>query len=70
MKPKRTPGTNHEGMYLVRQLVDYANSLLNVTIGYITINVDWPAEVFIVYGPLVIIGDYCSVPFVNLFVLS
>ena len=45
MKSKGTPGTDREGTYLVMQVVDYADSLLNVTNNYVTLNTQWLAEV-------------------------
>ena len=47
MKSKGIPGTDCEGTYLVRHLMDYADSLLNVANSYVRIDADWPTEVFI-----------------------
>lgn len=51
MKSKGAPGTDSNGEYLVRQLTDYANNLLNIGSSYIIINAEWPPEVVILlYG--------------------
>lgn len=60
MSTRGTPGTNPEGVYLVRQLMDYADSLLSLTNNYITINTQWPTEVFIVYAAITPVGPVDS----------
>lgn len=47
MISKGTPGTDYEGTYLVRQLMDYADSLLNVNGSYVTMVAEWTTEVAI-----------------------
>ena len=42
---KGVPGTDCEGMYLVRELVNYADSLRNVINSYVAINTEWLPEV-------------------------
>lgn len=52
MKSKGAPGTDHEGGYLVKQLLDYADSLLNIANGYTIMKVEWPAKVFNICIPI------------------
>ena len=55
MKSKGTAGTDSEGAYLVRQLMDYADSLLNATNNYVTVNTEWLSEVLLVRAAIIIV---------------
>ena len=49
MNSEGVPETGHEGMCIVRELVEYADTLRNVINSYVTINTEWLPEVTVSY---------------------